>query len=73
MPKKVEPKLHKTMTDMKNIVAIVLALVIGYFAIGAFFWIIGHIFWITWELTKIVMIIIVALPLYVIIKKKFLR
>ncbi len=58
---------------MKNIAAILVAIVLGYFLLGAIWWLMFKLFWITFELTKLFMVLLVAFPIYVIIRRKVLR
>lgn len=61
----------------KNIISWVISIFIGYIAVRIFFWIIGAGFFAFFTFAKfiivIIMISIIALPLYVIIKKMFIK
>ncbi len=64
---------YRPLNTMKNVIAIVLALVIGYFLLGAMWWLMFKVFEVTWELTKLIMVLVIAFPVYVIIRKKVFR
>lgn len=58
--------------NIKNILSWVLAIVAGYFLIKIFWWILGTAFSIAITLFQIVFILILAAPLYLIIRRKLL-
>ncbi|MFM7775081.1 MAG: hypothetical protein ACKOAX_13415 [Candidatus Kapaibacterium sp.] len=58
---------------MKNIIAVVAALVVGFFALGVFYWLMGQIFWLAFQITKIVIAMLIAVPVFFIIRRKLLR
>lgn len=58
---------------MRNILAIGLALVIAYFAVSFAWWLLWNIWWLTISLAKLVLIALLALPFYVIIRRRLLR
>ncbi len=55
---------------MKKFLAIGLALVIAYFAVSVFWWVIRNIFSLVFDLASIILVAIIALPLYFILRKK---
>lgn len=55
---------------MKKFLAIGLALVIAYFAVNVFWWVIRNIFSLVFDLASIILVAIIALPLYFILRKK---
>lgn len=57
---------------MKKILAAVIAIVIAYFAISAFWWMFTHVFTLMWSLAKFAIVVIIALPLYIIVRRKLL-
>lgn len=58
---------------MKNIIAVVGALVVGFIALGVFYWLMGQIFWLAFQLTKIIIAMLIAVPVFFIIRRKLLR
>lgn len=50
-----------------------LAVLAAYFLIQGLFWVMHLVFATMWFLTKIIIVGIVAAPLYIIIRKKLLR
>ncbi|GIV53677.1 MAG: hypothetical protein KatS3mg039_0195 [Candidatus Kapaibacterium sp.] len=58
---------------MRNIVALVLAIILAYAIVSFFGWLIWNLWWLALSLAKLVVIVIVALPLYVIVRKRLLR
>ena len=58
---------------MKTIISVILALVVGYFAISIFYFVMGSIYWLAFELMKIVLVLLFAIPAYIIIRRKLLR
>lgn len=58
---------------IKKIISFILALIISYIIFYSFFAMLGLGFRLLLELFHIVLIIIVALPFYVLIKKKLLK
>ena len=59
--------------NIKNILAWVLALVGGYFLIKVLWWILGIAFSIAITVIQIVFILVLAAPLYIIIRRKLLN
>jgi RsiW-degrading membrane proteinase PrsW (M82 family) len=58
---------------MKGLLAVVLAVVLAYIAVSLLLWVIWNIWWLSISLAKLVVIAIVALPFYVIVRKRLLR
>ena len=58
---------------MKHVISIILAIIIGYFVLGALWWLMFKAFWIAFELTKVFMVLLIAVPLYIIIRRKVFR
>lgn len=58
--------------NIKNILSWVLAIVAGYFLIKILWWILGVAFSIAISVIQIVFILILAAPLYLIIRRKLL-
>jgi|DewCreStandDraft_5_1066085.scaffolds.fasta_scaffold01666_12 RsiW-degrading membrane proteinase PrsW (M82 family) len=58
---------------MKGLLAVVLAVVLAYIAVSLFLWVLWNIWWLSISLAKLVVIAIVALPFYVIVRKRLLR
>jgi|GEM_PF-1065650 hypothetical protein len=58
---------------MKGLIAAVIAIVIAYVAISALLWILWNFWWLTFSIAKLIATGIVALPIYVIVRKKLLR
>lgn len=58
--------------NIKNILSWVLAIVAGYFLIKIFWWIISAAFSIALSVIQIVFILVLAAPLYLIIRRKLL-
>lgn len=58
---------------MKGLLAVVLAVVLAYIAVSLFLWVLCNIWWLSISLAKLVVIAIVALPFYVIVRKRLLR
>ncbi|MFM2134265.1 MAG: hypothetical protein ACK45R_09340 [Candidatus Kapaibacterium sp.] len=58
---------------MKNIVALIGALAVGIFAIGIFYWLMGQIFWIAFQITKLIVAMVIAVPIFFYIRRKLLR
>jgi hypothetical protein len=58
---------------MKGLIAAVIAIVIAYVAISALLWILWNLWWLTFSIAKLIAIGIVALPIYVIVRKRLLR
>mgnify|MGYP006280740079 FL=1 len=58
---------------MKNLIALIVALTLGVVAVGAFYWIVGHIFWIVFEITKFVVALLIAVPIFFYIRRRLLR
>ena len=59
--------------NIKNILALVLAAVVAYILIHIFLAAMGMVWSIAITLTKLVFVVVIALPLYLIIRKKFLH
>lgn len=57
---------------MKNILAAIIAIVLAYFAISAFWWLLSFGFTLMWSLAKVIVVLIIALPLYIIVRRKLL-
>lgn len=58
--------------NIKSILAWILALVSGYFLIKILWWLIGTAFSIAITVIQVVFILVLAFPLYIIIRRKFL-
>lgn len=58
---------------MKNVIALIAALTLGVLAVGMFYWVVGHIFWIVFEITKFVVALLIAVPVFFYIRRKLLR
>ncbi|MCS7000309.1 MAG: hypothetical protein RML15_05010 [Bacteroidota bacterium] len=58
---------------MKNLIAIVAAVVLAYMIVSIMWWVLWNIWWLTISLAKLILIALVALPLYVILRKRLLR
>ncbi len=58
---------------MKGLVAAVIAIVIAYGVVSALLWILWNFWWLTFSIAKFIVIGIVALPIYVIVRKRLLR
>ncbi len=57
---------------MKNFLALVLAVVIAYVVVSFFGWIIWNLWWLAISIAKMVVVLLVALPLYIIVRKRLL-
>lgn len=58
---------------MKNILASGLALIVAYLVVSFAWWLLWNIWWLTISLAKLVLIALIALPFYVIIRRRLLR
>jgi len=58
--------------NMKNILSWVLAIVAGYFLIKILWWMLGVAFAVAISVIQIVFVLILAAPLYLIIRRKLL-
>ncbi|KXB97825.1 MAG: hypothetical protein AA908_05330 [Chlorobi bacterium NICIL-2] len=58
---------------MKGLLAVVLAIVLAYASVSLLLWVLWNIWWLSISLAKLFVIAIVALPFYVIIRKRLLR
>jgi hypothetical protein len=58
---------------LKTILAIIVALIGAYFAIKIAFWMLGAAFAVLGFIFKIAIIAIIALPIFFVVKKKFLN
>jgi RsiW-degrading membrane proteinase PrsW (M82 family) len=58
---------------MKGLLAVVLAIVLAYAAVSVLLWVLWNIWWLSISIAKLVFIAIVALPFYVIVRKRLLR
>jgi hypothetical protein len=59
--------------NFKKILAIILALAAGYILFKVFWWIIRHAFSLAFDLMGLVLIAMIAVPIYFIIRAKLLR
>lgn len=59
--------------DIKKILAVVLALVGGYFLLKVVWWLLGAVFSVVFVLFQIILVAVIAVPLYFIIRQKLLR
>jgi hypothetical protein len=48
-------------------------LAVGIFAIGIFYWLMGQIFWIAFQITKLIVAMVIAVPIFFYIRRKLLR
>jgi hypothetical protein len=58
---------------LKQIIAIAIALIAAYFAIKVVFWMLGAAFAVLGFIFKLLIVAIIALPIYFVVKKKFLN
>lgn len=59
--------------DIKKIIAVVLALVGGYFLLKFLWWLLGLVFSVVFVLLQIVLVAAIAVPIYLLIRRKLLR
>jgi hypothetical protein len=59
--------------DIKKILAVVLALVGGYFLLKALWWLLGMVFSVVFVLFQIILVAVIAVPLYLFIRRKLLK
>jgi len=55
---------------MKKFLAIILALVIAYFAVNVFWWVISNVFSLMFNIATLLLMAVVAIPFYFILRKK---
>lgn len=60
------------MLTTKNVLAVVLSIVVGYFLIKVLWWMLFVAFSIAITVVQIVFILLLAVPLYIIIRRKIL-
>lgn len=58
---------------MRTLVALVLAVVLAYILVGLLWWLVFNLWWLAISAAKLLFVAIVALPLYIIIRRRFLR
>lgn len=58
---------------MKAFLAVVLAIVLAYVAVSFFLWVLGNIWWLSLSIAKLFFVAIIALPFYIILRKRLLR
>ena len=58
---------------LKQIIAIAIALIAAYFAIKIVFWMLGAAFAVIGFVVKLLIVAIIALPIYFVVKKKLLN
>ncbi|MCX6140906.1 MAG: hypothetical protein NTX15_08790 [Candidatus Kapabacteria bacterium] len=58
--------------NFKKILAIILALAIGYFVLKVAWWLIRNVFSLALDLIGLILIVMIAAPIYIIIRKKLL-
>jgi hypothetical protein len=58
---------------MGNLLAIVIAVALAYAAVSIFWWTVWNIWWLTISLAKLILVALIALPLYVILRRKLAR
>lgn len=59
--------------DIKKILAVALALVGGYFLLKALWWLLGMVFSVVFVLFQIILVAVIAVPLYLLIRRKLLK
>ena len=59
--------------NFKKILAIILALAIGYIVLKVLWWIVRHAFALALDLMGFVLIALIAVPIYFVIRAKLLR
>lgn len=59
--------------NIKKIIAIILALVGGWILLKVLWWILGMAFTIAFTIIQIVVVLAIAVPLYLVISRKWLR
>lgn len=59
--------------NIKKIIAIILALVGGWILLKVLWWVLGMAFTIAFTIIQIVVVLAIAVPLYLIISRKWLR
>jgi len=57
---------------MNNLVALIVAVLLAYIIVSFFGWLIWNLWWLALSIAKLVVIVLVALPLYIIVRKKLL-
>lgn len=55
---------------MKNIISIAIALVVAYACISALSWLLSNLIWLTFSIVKLVMLVIIATPIYFYARKR---
>jgi hypothetical protein len=55
---------------MKNIISIAIALVVAYACISVLSWILGNLIWLTFSIVKLVMLLVIATPIYLYARKR---
>ncbi|MBC8125125.1 MAG: hypothetical protein H7X70_05275 [Candidatus Kapabacteria bacterium] len=58
--------------NFKTIIAIILSLAIGYIVLKVLWWIVRNVFSLALDLMGLVLIAMIAVPIYIIIRKKLL-
>ncbi|RPI67778.1 MAG: hypothetical protein EHM43_06635 [Ignavibacteriae bacterium] len=59
--------------DIKKILAVALALVGGYFLLKALWWLLGLVFSVVFVLLQVVLVAVIAVPIYLLIRRKLLK
>lgn len=54
---------------MKQFLAIVIAVVLAYFVVSFLGWLVWNLWWLTVNFAKLILVAIVALPLYVLVRR----
>jgi len=59
--------------NLKNILAVVLSLIAAYFVLKVLWWLLSAAFTIALGVLQIVVLLVIAVPLYALIRSKLLR